>query len=48
MDDAPSTVLAPPTVERLAAGLGFTEGPLWHPGSFLYFVDLWRPQLLRW
>ena len=26
--------------ERLATGFKFTEGPLWHPDGFWYFVDL--------
>jgi gluconolactonase len=26
--------------ERLATGFTFTEGPLWHPDGFFYFVDL--------
>jgi gluconolactonase len=26
--------------ERLATGFVFTEGPLWHPHGFFYFVDL--------
>jgi gluconolactonase len=26
--------------ERLARGFIFTEGPLWHPDGFLYFVDI--------
>src|SRR5690242_13466949 len=26
--------------ERLATGFTFTEGPLWHPDGFYYFVDL--------
>jgi len=33
--------------ERLAAGFIFTEGPLWHPEGYWYFVDLRRNQLLR-
>ena len=33
--------------ERLATGFIFTEGPLWHPDGFWYFVDLRRNQLLR-
>src|SRR5438477_12417780 len=33
--------------ERLATGFVFTEGPLWHPDGFWYFVDLRRNQLLR-
>ena len=34
--------------ERVATGFVFTEGPLWHPPGFLYFVDIRRSQLLRW
>jgi sugar lactone lactonase YvrE len=48
MSDALATMLESPGVERLATGFGFTEGPLWHPEGFLYFVDLRRSQLLRW
>jgi len=33
--------------ERLATGFIFTEGPLWHPDDWWYFVDLRRNQLLR-
>ena len=36
------------TPERVSTGLIFTEGPLWHPDGFLYFVDIRRNQLLRW
>ena len=36
------------TPERLATGFIFTEGPLWHPDGFLYFVDIPKNQLLRW
>ena len=36
------------TPERVSSGFIFTEGPLWHPGGFLYFVDIRRNQLLRW
>ena len=32
----------------LATGLGNTEGPLWHPGGYLTFVDLSGSRLLRW
>ena len=32
----------------LATGLGATEGPLWHPGGYLTFVDLNGSRLLRW
>lgn len=48
MNDALSTILESPGVERLATGFGFTEGPPWHPDGFLYFVDLRRSQLSRW
>ena len=33
--------------ERLATGFIFTEGPLWHPDGFWYFVDLRRNHLHR-
>lgn len=32
--------LAPTTVEQLATGFAFTEGPVWHPDGYLYFVDI--------
>ena len=32
----------------LDGGLERTEGPLWHPGGYLTFVDLGREQLLKW
>jgi gluconolactonase len=32
----------------LATDLGATEGPLWHPGGFLTFVDMRGNRLLRW
>ena len=34
--------------ERVATGFVFTEGPVWHPDGFLYFVDIRRNHLLRW
>ena len=34
--------------ERIATGYVFTEGPLWHPDGFLYFVDVRGNLLLRW
>ncbi len=34
--------------ERLASGFIFTEGPVWHPNGFLYFVDIRRSHLLQW
>src|SRR5205085_11701857 len=33
--------------ERLATGFIFTEGPLWHPDGYWYFVDLRRNHLHR-
>ncbi len=37
------------TVERIATGFQFTEGPLWHPaGSFLLFSDLADNVIRRW
>jgi gluconolactonase len=33
--------------ERLATGFIFTEGPLWHPEGWWYFVDLRRNRLHR-
>src|SRR5258708_12848100 len=42
-----SEVLETTEPERLATGFIFTEGPLWHPDGYWYFVDLRRNQLLR-
>jgi gluconolactonase len=47
MTDALSTILEPTPAERLATGFGFTEGPLWHPDGFYYFVDIRRSVLYR-
>lgn len=33
-------VLESDKVERLATGFKFTEGPLWHPDGWYYFVDI--------
>jgi sugar lactone lactonase YvrE len=43
--DALSRIHESPTMERVATGFGFTEGALWHPDGFLYFVDIRRSQL---
>ena len=32
---------------RLATGFIFTEGPLWHPEGYWYFVDLRQNKLFR-
>jgi gluconolactonase len=45
--DSLSTVLASKDAERLATGFGFTEGPLWHPDGFYYFVDIRKNALHR-
>ena len=47
MTDALSTLLETTTAERPATGFGFTEGPLWHPDGFYYFVDIRRSVLYR-
>jgi len=47
MSDALSAILETTEAERLAGGFGFTEGPLWHPDGFYYFVDIRRSVLLR-
>ncbi len=40
MVDALAGLLETGEAERLATGFTFTEGPLWHPDGFFYFVDL--------
>ncbi|HYC49057.1 MAG TPA: SMP-30/gluconolactonase/LRE family protein [Burkholderiales bacterium] len=40
-------VLETTEAERLATGFKFTEGPLWHPDGFFYFVDLRSNKLYR-
>ena len=40
-------VLETTKAERLATGFIFTEGPLWHPDGYWYFVDLRRNRLHR-
>ena len=39
-------VLETTEAEKVAGGFVFTEGPLWHPDDFWYFVDL-RPNRLH-
>src|SRR4029453_8652925 len=39
MADPPSAILDATPAQRLATGFVFTEGPLWHPDGFFYFVD---------
>jgi sugar lactone lactonase YvrE len=47
MADAMSAILETTQAERLATGFVFTEGPLWHPDGFYYFVDIRRSVLYR-
>lgn len=47
MSDALSTILETTDAERLATGFVFTEGPLWHPDGFYYFVDVRASVLYR-
>jgi gluconolactonase len=47
MSDALAKILESPRAERLATGFGFTEGPLWHPEGFYYFVDIRANRLYR-
>ena len=47
MSDSLSAILETTTAERLATGFGFTEGPLWHPEGYYYFVDIRQSVLYR-
>ena len=47
MADALSKILDSTEAERLATGFVFTEGPLWHPDGYYYFVDIRRSLLFR-
>jgi gluconolactonase len=47
MADALSALLDSTQPERLATGFVFTEGPLWHPEGFYYFVDIRQSRLHR-
>ena len=47
MADGLSAVLESKDAERLATGFAFTEGPLWHPDGFYYFVDIRKNNLHR-
>ena len=40
-------VLETTEAERLATGFVFTEGPIWHPDGFWYFVDIRQNKLFR-
>ncbi len=47
MTETLAALLETTDAERLATGFGFTEGPLWHPDGYYYFVDLRRSRLYR-
>jgi gluconolactonase len=47
MSDGLSAILEACEAERLATGFVFTEGPLWHPAGFYYFVDVRASMLYR-
>ena len=47
MNEALSSILETTQAERLATGFVFTEGPLWHPDGFYYFVDVRASMLYR-
>jgi gluconolactonase len=40
-------ILESTTLDKVASGFEFTEGPLWHPDGFFYFVDI-PTNLLYW
>jgi gluconolactonase len=40
-------ILETTEAERLATGFVFTEGPLWHPYGYYYFVDIRQNKLYR-
>lgn len=42
-----SAILETGEAERLATGFVFTEGPLWHPDGFYYFVDVRASRFYR-
>jgi gluconolactonase len=42
-----SDILQTTTLEKVATGFVFTEGPLWHPDGFFFFVDVRSSTLHR-
>ncbi len=48
MPDQLSDILESTEPTLLTSGWNRTEGPLWHPGGYVTFVDLQGCQLLRW
>jgi len=47
MTDELAAILEGSEAVRLATGFVFTEGPLWHPDGFYYFVDVRASRLFR-
>lgn len=47
MPESLADIVEPGEPVRLATGFEFTEGPLWHPDGFFYFVDIPRNALYR-
>ncbi len=45
--DTLSDVLETTELQQVAAGFVFTEGPLWHPDGFFWFVDIRTNSLYR-
>jgi sugar lactone lactonase YvrE len=45
VSDALSSILESKEAQRLATGFVFTEGPVWHPDGFYYFVDIRKSHL---
>ena len=48
MAESLSHVLTAMEPTLLTTGWGRTEGPLWHAGGYVTFVDLAGSRLLRW
>ena len=48
MNEELSHILEVTYPEMAATGFRFTEGPLWGPDGFIYFVDIRRDLQLRW
>ena len=45
MSDALAGIVESKEAQRLATGFVFTEGPVWHPDGFYYFVDIRKSHL---
>ncbi|MDP9237574.1 MAG: SMP-30/gluconolactonase/LRE family protein [Chloroflexota bacterium] len=47
-DDGLRVLIGPEPWAVVAQGLGFTEGPVWHPGGYLLFSDIPNSRIHRW